>query len=238
MKFLMDLHTHTVASTHAFSTLMENVKSAKEKGIEYIGITDHGPNMPGGAHIYFFQNMWVLPREIDGVKILRSAEANIINYNGEIDMQKATCKFADYLVASLHTPCIEPGTKEQNTNAIIGAMKHPKVKIIGHPDDGRYPVDYEKLVKASIEYGCVLELNNSSINPNGFRQNTRDNVITFLELCKSYNAPIAVNSDAHICTDIGRHNYALELLEEINFPEALIMNLYPQKFLDFIQFEE
>ena len=65
--------------------------------------------------------------------------------------------------------CLEPGTKEENTNATIKAMDHELVKIIGHPDDGRYELDYEEVVKKAKEKNILLEVNNSSINPNSFR---------------------------------------------------------------------
>ena len=65
-------------------------------------------------------------------------------------------------------------------------MENPYVNIIGHPDDGRIPVDYEKIVEAAAKYGKILEVNNSSLTPGGFRQNARENQHTILELCKKY----------------------------------------------------
>lgn len=47
MKTLLDVHTHTIASGHAYSTLQEMAKAAKDKGLEILGITEHGPNIPG-----------------------------------------------------------------------------------------------------------------------------------------------------------------------------------------------
>ena len=52
----------------------------------------------------------------------------------------------DYAIASLHQPCIKSGTMiPQNTDAYLGAMKNPAIHIIGHPDDSRYPIDYDTL---------------------------------------------------------------------------------------------
>ena len=56
MKLKIDLHSHTVSSGHAYSTLLENLRAAKEKGLEALAMTDHGPNMPGGPHLYHFYN--------------------------------------------------------------------------------------------------------------------------------------------------------------------------------------
>ena len=41
MKILLDVHTHTVASGHAFSTLQEMVRTAADKGLQILGITEH-----------------------------------------------------------------------------------------------------------------------------------------------------------------------------------------------------
>ena len=49
MKILLDTHTHTLASTHAYSTVLEMAKKASEEGLEAIAITDHAPGIPDGA---------------------------------------------------------------------------------------------------------------------------------------------------------------------------------------------
>jgi putative hydrolase len=238
MNFLMDLHTHTVESGHAYSTLQENIAVAKAKGLTHYGLSDHGPKMPGTAHLYYFQNMYVIPREFDGIKILRGVEANILDHQGTIDMNDVALTHIDYAIASMHLPCVLPGTKEENTSAMIAAMKHPKVVIIGHPDDSRYPLDYEKLVKAAKENNCLLEINNTSLNPRGFRKDSDKNVKTILELCKKENLPVVLGSDAHFSASVGEFGYILPILTELNFPEELIINSYPEKFLEMIGFAE
>jgi len=63
-----DLHMHTVNSGHAYSTVDELAKTASFKGLKLIAITEHGPNLPGGPHEYFFGNMSIIPNEMYGVK--------------------------------------------------------------------------------------------------------------------------------------------------------------------------
>lgn len=70
-KLVVDTHTHTVASGHAYSTIIENCIEASKKGIELIAMTDHGPAMPGGPHIFHFGNLKVIPRYIHGVEVLK-----------------------------------------------------------------------------------------------------------------------------------------------------------------------
>ncbi|MFI3209624.1 MAG: phosphatase, partial [Peptostreptococcaceae bacterium] len=227
-KILIDLHTHTIVSGHAYSTVEENIKSAKEKGLKYLGMSEHGPIMPGGAHPFYFSNIFCIPREIDGVNILRGAEANILNENGDIDLSDFD-ENLDYMIASLHTPCIKHGTIEENTNAVINAMKHKKVKVIGHLDDSRYKVDYEKVVLKAKEENVIFEINNSSLKPQSFRVGAWDNVVILLDMCKKHNVDVIMGSDAHISFDIANLCYSEEIIKKCDFPLELVVNYHEEK---------
>ncbi len=224
MKALMDLHTHTISSGHAYSTLKENIEEARDKGLKVLGVSDHAISMPGTAHEYYFNNLKVIKDEIMGVRILKGIEANIMDYEGRIDVQEELALELDYVIASMHPPCVAPGTIEENTNALIKVMDNPYVKIIGHPDDSRFPLDYEKVVLAAKEKNMVFEMNNTSISPKSFRRNARENQITLLNLCKEHGVKIIMGSDAHIYYDVGEFSYCYELLKEIDFPEKLVLN--------------
>jgi len=237
-KIMMDLHTHTIESGHAYSTLEENIRAAKEAGIKYYGLSEHGPAMPGSPHIYYFQNMRVIPREINGVTILRGVEANIINDEGEIDMIPEWLKFIDYVIASVHIPVLPYRDKSHNTRVLVNAIKNPKVHIIGHPDDGRFPIDYETVVLAAKENQVLLEVNNASLNPIGFRQDAKKNSEDMLKLCMKEKVSVILSSDAHISMDVGNFEYIFPILEKINFPKELIMNYFPERFMEFIHFNE
>ena len=180
MKICFDMHTHTVASGHAFSTFKENVEEAAAKGLYAMGMSDHAPAMPGSAQEIYFGNFKSIRRELMGVKIYTGVEANIMDFNGTLDLGECTLKKMDYVIASLHVPCIRPGSPRENTDALIGAMKNPYVKIIGHPDDDRYPLEYDRLIPAALENRVALEVNNSSFNPRSGRQNAAKNVMKWL----------------------------------------------------------
>ena len=113
-------------------------------------------------------------------------------------------------------------------------MGHPKVKIIGHCDDTRYPVDYEALLVAAKHYGVAIEINNSSLSPDGYRGDVRENVRTILELCKKYEHPVILSSDSHGAKNVGDFQYAMEMVQEAGFPEKLILNRSSQEFREFI----
>lgn len=224
MNIVLDSHTHTIASGHAYSTLHEMAREAADRGLSLLGITEHSMTMPGTCHEYHFHNMRMLTREMYGIQVMHGAEVNIMGYDGSLDMKDALLAQMDVVIASLHIPCIKPGTKEENTAALLHAMENPYVNIIGHPDDSRYPVDYEKLVRKAKERKVLLELNNTSLHPKSSRKDARPNDEILLRLCMEYEAPIILGSDAHTQEDIGNFQYALLLLEEIGFPKELVVN--------------
>lgn len=224
MKYVLDSHTHTTASGHAYSTLHEMIRAAKEKGLELIGITEHSMAMPGTCHEYYFMNMRILPRTMYGIEVMHGAEVNIMDYQGNLDMEEYLLKTMDVVIASLHHPCIKSGSREENTAAMIGAMKNPYVNIIGHPDDSRYPLDYLALVQAAKEYGVLIELNNNSLHPLGARENPVPNDIEILNHCRNYHVPVILGSDAHTEEDVGNHKFLDILLDAVEFPEELIVN--------------
>ena len=101
MKTLLDVHTHTVASGHAFSTLQEMAVAASEKGLKLLGITEHAPGIPGTCSPIYFRNLHVVPRRIYGVELLLGAELNIIDYKGTIDMGEEYFPMLDIRIAGI-----------------------------------------------------------------------------------------------------------------------------------------
>lgn len=237
MKAILDVHCHTIVSGHAYSTVKENIEEAIKNGVKYLGISDHAPNMPGGPHPFYFQNMHVIPRKIDGLTILRGIEANIIDYDGNIDVDDEILGRLDYAIASLHRPCIEPGTKEENTNAILKVMDEPKVKIIGHLDDSGFPVDYEPIIKKAKECNILLEINNSSLNAGSYRTGVKDNIRELLTWCKKYNTRVILGSDSHISYTIGKFGNCEKILEEVDFPNSLIINYHENEIIEFFEID-
>lgn len=235
MDYLMDLHTHTIASGHAYSTISEMIDTAAQKGLKLFGITEHAPAMPGTCNELYYLNFRVIPRHQQGMQILLGSEVNIIDLDGSMDFDDKMLDIMDLVIASMHTPCLTPGSREENTRAYINVMNHPKVTIIGHPDDGRYPIDAEAFVKEAKETKTVIEVNNNSLNPRGFRQNSKENYKTILKYCEIYEVPVVVNSDAHICYDVANFGYAKRFFQEIDFPKELVLNFDVDAFLSYLK---
>ena len=142
-----DLHTHTLASTHAYSTLEENCRGAFANGLEGINMSDHGPSMPDATYEGHFSNMRILPEYIHGIKVWKGAEANIVDYEGRIDLTEHTLGRLECIVASFHEQTFKAGTVEQHTNAYMQALKNPKIHILGHSGTAQYPYDHDTVIK-------------------------------------------------------------------------------------------
>jgi putative hydrolase len=234
MNFVLDAHTHTLASGHAYNTLNEMIKSAQEKGLELLGVTEHGPNMPGSCHQFYFSNFRVIPRQYDNLRLFLGAELNIMDIYGTIDLDDYVLDEMDHIIASLHKCCLPAGTSLENTEAVLNAIQNPYVNIIGHPDEDLYNLDYDAIVQSAKEHDVLLELNNSSLLPTSFRAGARENDITLLNTCKKYGASIILGSDAHISHLIKHFDEVNILLKETDFPEELIVNTSKDKFIEFI----
>ncbi len=230
MNILLDVHTHTIASGHAFSTLQEMVQAAADKGLQLLGITEHTSGIPGTCSDIYFRNLPVVPRHMYGVELLLGAEINIIDYKGHLDLEEHYFRFLDLRIAGLHSLCYLPGTVDQNTEAVLGAIGNRHIDIISHPGDGTADLLFEPLVLAAKENGVLLEINNSSLNPYRHKTKARDNNLEILRLCKRYEQPVILGSDAHISFSIADYHWLYPLLAETDFPESLILNDKPEAF--------
>ena len=230
--YLSDIHTHSIASGHGTTcTISDMAKAASQKGLKLLGITDHGPATLAAGTSSYFRSLIYSPRKRFDVELLYGIELNILDFDGTIDMDEAVLQRLDLAIASLHMPCIKPGTKKENTQAFLKVMENPYVDIIGHPGDPRYAVDYRELFRMAKETGTLLEINNASLTPGGFREGSRENIKKILLMSMEEGQPVVLGSDAHFYRNVGDFSYAEDLLRELQFPEELILNNTPEKFL-------
>lgn len=223
MKLKADLHTHTIASGHAYSTVKELVEAAQKKGLQMIGITDHGPRMSGAPGLDHFWNTLIWPREVDGVQVLRGVEANILDTEGSLDVPDEILEQLDLVLAGIHGGTGYTGsTVEENTKAMVAVLQKPLVHIITHPGNPKYPIDYERVVRAAQEYGKALEINNSTFM--GVRPQSYEPCLKIATLAKEYGVPVAVNSDAHICYQVGDCPFALEIIHKAGNDKSSVLN--------------
>ncbi len=223
MELFADMHMHTIMSGHAYGTIREMAQAASKKGLKVIGITEHGPGIPGTCDPFYFLNFEVIPRILSGVEVYHGCEINVLN-DGTLSLDQKYIDMLDYAICGIHVQCYQDAGKEKNTDHIISCMKNEKVRIVSHPDDDHTPLDYERLVKAAKEYHVALEVNNSSIIKKDRRLHVLENYRTMLEWCKKEKVNIILNSDAHDPSAVGRLNLANDLIEDLDFPKELVLN--------------
>lgn len=231
MQFTVDLHTHTLASGHAYSTLQENVRHASETGMKLIAVTDHGVTVQGGPNILYFHNMRVIPRIMYGVEVLRGVEANIVNYQGKLDIEEKWLKKLDVVIASYHDICIAPSTKQEHTKGLLAVMDNDYVDIIGHSGNPMFEIDIEQFVSKAKQRNKLIEINNSSLYTS--RKGSESNCLAIAKEAKKQGARIILGSDAHISFDVGNLARAYELVQKAGVPDELIMNT-PEKVKAFL----
>ena len=234
-RYEVDIHTHTIASGHGSgATITDMVKAAKAHHLKILGISDHGPAILGGGRVSYFRNLKYAQRERLGIKMLYGAEADITNHRGDLDLSDDVLKGLDYVIASMHSPVIKPGTVEENTAAYIEAMKNPHVSVIGHCDDTKFPVDPFRLFDAAMKYHVLLEINNSSLSPDGYRGDTKYTDLVLLNLSVHFNYPVLFSSDSHGTEHVGDFTYAEDAARLAKVPRSLILNHSSEALLSFL----
>ena len=230
----LDVHTHTIMSGHAYSTLQEMVAAAQQKGLDILGITEHAPGIPGTCNPIYFRNLHVVPRQFGNLRLLLGAELNILDTKGTLDLDEYYYRMLDVRIAGIHSLCWQGGTPEENTDGMLAAIRNPWTHIISHPGDGTAELLFEPIVLAAKETRTLLEINNSSLNPNRQKESAVRNNLEILRLCKRYDVPVILGSDAHISYDIANYCFIWPLLQETDFPDELILNYFPERFLEYI----
>ncbi|MEQ8848603.1 DNA polymerase/3'-5' exonuclease PolX [Botrimarina sp.] len=196
-----DLHMHTSA-TDGKATLREMVAAARERGLEYIAITDHSKRvtMASGLDAARLREQW---KEVDRVneelavegaefRVLKGIECDILE-SGGMDLDDDVLAEADWVIASLHYGQNQPRAKIMER--LLFAVEHPSVSIIAHPTGrliGRrppYEVAVDELIAAAAEHGKLLEL-----NANPMRLDLDD---IHCAAAKEAGVPIVISSDAH-----------------------------------------
>ncbi|WP_317636382.1 phosphatase [Xylocopilactobacillus apicola] len=220
----IDTHTHTIASIHAYSTLKENITEAKKKGLTGLAVTDHAPGLGLGdtfPKTYFGNMRKAIPKFVEGLRIFKGVECNVLDYDGTLDLPTTTLQKMDLVIASCHAQVVKPTTLEKQDQLWMNIARNPYVDIIGHPGDEAFRFSFEKVIQEFKKYDKIVEINSSSFP---YRKNARKNCQEIALLCKKYRVKITISSDAHFYTEIGNFEEALKMLESIDFPAELIVN--------------
>ncbi|MEE3422356.1 MAG: phosphatase [Succinimonas sp.] len=231
-KLIADLHSHTLASTHAYSTIYENTLAAREKGLKILAMTDHGPRLPDSADILHFKNsVKALPDTINGVLVLKGIEANFLP-GGKTDCPEKLYRSLDLVLCGFHNGAMPSQGRDENTEIALKTIRSGLIDVIAHPGDPNYPKDLEAIVSCAAECGVAVEINAAS--GAGSRIGSNEFCLLTARLCKKYHALVSVGSDAHFMTNIGNLQHAIEFINEAGIPEEQVINTSMEKTLNFV----
>jgi DNA polymerase (family 10) len=204
-----DLHAHTHA-TDGHSSLREMVAAARDLGYSYLAITEHSQALRVAKGFDSKQlerqieEIDKLNSEYPGFRILKGIEVDILA-DGSLDLPDAVLGKLDLAVCSVHSKFNL--SSEKQTKRIIRAMDNPHFTILGHPT-GRlinereaYGVDMEKIMKAALERGCILELN---AHPDRLDLNDHH-----CRMARDMGLKVAISTDAHSTKALGNMKYGI-----------------------------
>ena len=256
--FACDVHTHTVASRHAYSTVGECVAVAKARGLQLLGSTDHyscmtSPTVDVRDYQHYI-NFEVWPDVWDGVRILHGVEADIVDLKGrlfgwdiplsagitgrayrkETTLQEMVLPHAQYVIASVHdTTFCEDASLAETTAMYVGALEQQGVAILGHIGRSGVPFDLDEVLVCAREMGKLIEINEHSFESHyGAERHARCRDIAVR--CAELGVSISCGTDAHIATDVGDFTHTRAMLDEIGFPPELVACADAERFLSFV----
>ena len=232
MSYLIDLHTHTLVSHHAYSTIHDYIRLAKEKGIVMFANTDHGPGVSDETHPWHFGNLKVVPRLPEGIAVLRGVEANFAA-DGSLLLNEAILRKLDIVLAGFH-PNLEPSDDiATNTEIVMNALKSGLVDIWSHPGNPKYPVDYEAVLACAKENKVAVEINSSSsVNT---RYGSHDNCVKIAKLAKKIGNIISLGTDSHIAFFLGNFEETIKIMKEAGLDYTNVINTSAMRVLDFLE---
>ena len=240
----IDLHIHTIVSGHAHNTILEYINQAKKLKMKVIGISEHGPKDTETlvGEIYF-SVLGRIPKKVEGIRILKGVEANIINSKGELDISDDLVERLDYVMANFHyeTSYRSKGFKG-NTIAMINAIRSGKIDIITHPfHTTNFDMDMGKIVEEACENNVLLELDLQYIKKyiNERKSSVHlDNIKKMVAGVKKHKKKLIVNSDAHNIWELADDEPLKKIKKEIGLTDNLIINNYPKELFKLLKINE
>ena len=206
-----DLHAHSKWSDGG-SSIEEVVLKARERGYEYIAITDHSQGLKIAQGLNR-EELKTKKKEIDGlnkkykdIKVLYGTEVDI-DSDGNLDYPDDILKDMDIVIAAIHSGFKQ--SKDKITKRIIKACQNKYVDILAHPT-GRlwgarepYEIDLEEILKVCRDTNTAIEINSYpqrlDLNDTGCR------------MAKEMGVKIAINTDAHIAKELDNINLGISV---------------------------
>jgi len=210
MDILVDLHTHSVASGHAYSTIAELAQGAAARGLAAFAVTDHGPGLPQGPHLYYFLNQYRLAKMALPCCVLTGVEDDLTGPDGVPYLPDEALRQLDIVLLGPHPYAwARTASPQAITTGLLRAMENPRIKGITHPVNAWQALDVKAIVQQAAATRTAVEFNLTKIT--GLEQRLHQ----FLDWVNEFNAPLMINSDAHCADEVGCFDGLAPFLDRI-----------------------
>ena len=228
-----DVHMHTV-ETDGRNTIEEMAEAARERGYQYMAITDHSKNLAFAngltderalAHI---AKIRAVEKQIKGVRIFTGIEVDILG-DGSLDLSDSVLEQMDIVIASVHSQFNQD--RATMTGRLLKAISNPNTSLIGHPT-GRlllrrdaYQFDLDAVLQAAAQHKVAMELNSYP--------DRLDLSDVHLRLAKQHGVKIVINTDSHHTSHMAKIHYGVTQARRAWLTKDDVLNtLPPQKFAE------
>jgi len=224
-----EMHSHTTTSDGQ-QTAEEMAVAARERGLEYLAITDHSASHGFGDHVdddtlrARIEEIHALNERLEGIEVLIGTETNILT-DGSPDYPDDLLAQLDWVIASVHTS-FRMGERAM-TDRVVAAIEHPLIDAIGHPTGRKiekrapYGLDMERVIEAAARTGTMIEINASP--------DRRDLNESHARAAAQGGVRILVNTDAHSFADFDNLRYGIATARRAWLTADAVANTLPWK---------
>ena len=226
-----DVHMHTV-ETDGRNTIEEMAEAARERGYEYMAITDHSKNLAFAngltderalAHI---ERIRAVEKKMKGIRIFAGIEVDILG-DGSLDLSDPVLEEMDIVIASVHSQFNQD--RSTMTDRLLKAVANPNTSLIGHPTGRQllrrdaYQFDFDVVLKAAAKHKVAMELNSYPE-----RLDLND---VHLRMAKQHGVKIVINTDSHHTSHLEKLRYGISQARRAWLTKDDVLNTLPlQKF--------
>lgn len=241
VRIIADLHTHTRYS-HGKGTVLDNVTVALARGLQAVGITDHGPRSAPwiGASVRALAQMRQEVAQVDqraiGIRVLAGAECNIISVRGDLDVPAHIRHDLDLVLAGLHPGVLPASGKDWlllsgnnwvarfssnlrrkarliNTQAVVEAVWNNEIDVITHPGY-HLDIDTVELARVCAQRDTALEIN----------ARHGEMTVAFCRAAARQGVRFVINSDAHRAVEVGNQSRGIAVAVAAGLEPEQVLN--------------
>ena len=227
-----DVHMHTV-ETDGRNTIEEMAEAARDRGYQYMAITDHSKNLA-------FANGLTDERALQHIERIRAADQKFsadkkkpirifagvevdILADGTLDLSDSVLEQMDIVIASVHSHFNQD--RATMTERLLKAISNPNTSIIGHPTGRQllrrdaYPFDVDAVLSAAARHQVAMELNSYP--------DRLDLCDVHLQVAKQHDVKIVVNTDSHHTSHMEKIRYGVTQARRAWLTKDDVLNTLP-----------